>query len=87
MDESFYERLQDRLDLAHEFPGTYTFKFIVPKTSMGDLRELMPVGEISLKESSTGKYNSLTLKAHMKGAPEVISIYKSVADIPGVISL
>ncbi len=87
MDDAFYNGLLDKLDVAHKFPGRYTFKFIVPQQQLNSLQSLMPVGEISLRPSASGKYTALTLHTHMKHAQEVIAVYKRAADIPGIISL
>ena len=87
MDDAFFSRLLDKLDGAHNFPGRYTFKFIVPQAQLKPLQALMPVGEISLRSSASGKYTALTIHTHMQHASDVITVYKKAAEVPGIISL
>ncbi|SMF66638.1 DUF493 family protein [Pseudobacteriovorax antillogorgiicola] len=86
MDQT-YEQFRDRLEEGYDWPASYTFKFVVPKDKKGSLLSLAPMGEISEKLSSTGKYVSVTIKSMMETPDHVVDAYKRVSAIKGVISL
>lgn len=78
---------KEKLESQHEFPGTYTFKFIIPENQKDEVLVVLPKGDLTFKASSGKKYTSITLKAKMKSSDEVIGVYTEVAKIPGVLSL
>ena len=78
---------REKLEAQHDFPGPYTFKFIIPEGKKDEVVARLPKGELSYKASSGKKYTSITLKATMKSSDEVIDIYTEVAKIEGVLSL
>ena len=57
---------------------TYTHTFLPPA---------MCEAVIKTKKSKTGKYISITIVLKLKNAEEVISYYKKVENIKGIISL
>lgn len=81
------QSFREKLESQHEFPGTYTFKFIIPEAKKEDVVSLLPKGELSYKASSGKKYTSITLKANMQSSDAVIGVYTKVAEIEGVLSL
>lgn len=85
--EDRYEKLRTALAENHSFPHIYTFKFVVPLIKKDELLELIPIGELTEKESSGGKYVSLTIKSKMSSPDHIISSYKKVAQLKGVIAL
>lgn len=90
VDEEFLKSLQKKLDETTEWPSVYMFKFIIP----ADNRRIAMVealfsaeANITSKESSGGKYISITGKVVMLNALEVIEKYRSAAKIEGLIAL
>ena len=90
VDEKFLTSLQKKLDETTEWPSVYMFKFIIP----ADNRRIAMVealfsaeAKITSKESSGGKYISITGKVVMLNALEVIEKYRSAAKIEGLIAL
>ena len=90
VDEEFLKSLELKLNETTQWPSVYMFKFIVD----ADNRKIAMVeaifeeeAQIFTKESSGGKYISITIKLVMLNALEVISIYRSAAKIEGLIAL
>lgn len=90
MDEKFFESLEDKLNKSTTWPSVYMFKFIVPTDNrrIAMVEALFgPEAQLSTKESSGGKYISITSKVVMLNAKEVIEKYRSAAKIEGIIAL
>lgn len=88
-DEQF-NNLRDKLNEDKNWPQVYMFKFIIP----ADNKKLALVeskfsdeANITQKESSSGKYISITIKEVMLNAEMVIDKYKDVSTIEGVMAL
>lgn len=89
--DDFYKKFKDELNEVHTFPATYLFKYIVPSEQQL-IAQLLAVfssveTNVSTRDSKNGKYTSVTVKAEMKDADEVISYYQKVAAIKGVVAL
>ncbi len=89
--KAFYAKLKDQLEDTTKFPADYMYKFIVP-TDENQLNEVQDKFDskgavIKTKKSKTGKYISITIVLKLKNADEVISYYKKVENIKGIISL
>ncbi|MBQ8650422.1 MAG: DUF493 domain-containing protein [Flavobacteriales bacterium] len=89
--EAFYRKFKTELETSTHFPSTYTYKFIVPTT--GDASSRISAifdsmgAFISTKPSSRGTYTSITIKAMMESADDVIEKYRAVSRIEGVVML
>jgi len=90
VNEEFLKSLELKLNDTTQWPSVYMFKFIVP----ADNRKIAMVetlfeeeAQISRKESSGGKYISITIKVVMLNALEIIEKYRSTANIKGLIAL
>lgn len=83
----FFARLELALKKSQKWPGTYLFKFIIPRERHEELLNLLPIGRIELRESRNGKYVSVNLTALMNNPEDVVKVYKRVQDIPGIVSL
>lgn len=88
-DEQF-EKLREQLSKEKDWPTIYMFKFIIP----ADNRKIALVESkfsdeaiITQKESSTGKYMSITIKEAMLSADSIIEKYKEMEGIEGLIAL
>tara|TARA_R110002012_G_scaffold242788_1_gene417205 strand:+ start:33114 stop:33407 length:294 start_codon:yes stop_codon:yes gene_type:complete len=90
--DAFYEKLKAQLYDTALWPTQYLFKFIVETegTAVKDIEGLFDnMGAvIKTKESSKGKYTSVSIHVVMKKPEYVIIKYKEVTEnIKGVISL
>ena len=87
----FYERLKVELDNSNTWPAEYLFKFIMP--SVGDNVERVEKAFDCIKtvikttKSKTGKFTSVSIDVTMKSSDDVISKYKEVSIIEGIVSL
>jgi len=89
--EDFYKRLQLQLADSTQWPTDYLFKFIV-LSEKEKIQKIHAIFDntgavIDLKKSKKGKYTSISITVNLKNANEVISKYKEVGLIEGVISL
>ena len=81
------QAFKDQLDLEHEWPSLYMFKFIVPKGGEAQIEALFTPDQISSKLSKRGNYVSVTAKLTMQSSEEVIAIYQAAYQIEGIIAL
>ncbi|MEY3417441.1 MAG: hypothetical protein RL060_1553 [Bacteroidota bacterium] len=86
-----FENLLVKLKEDFTWPQTYMFKFIVANENVAAKSSLLMLftteSTITEKDSSGGKYKSLTITTFMDSAELVIETYKKVAGIPGVMAL
>ena len=89
--DDFYAKFKEKVEQTHTFPCEYTFKFILPAdpSSIARLHRIFENanGGFSSRDSKNGKYTSLTVKAHVSDADDVIIYYRQVAEIEGVMML
>jgi uncharacterized protein len=86
---SSYDKLRDQLNLEKNWPIVYMFKFIVPaENKLIALVESKFSDEaiINQKESSGGKYISITIKEVMMDAESIIAKYQQMEGIQGLMS-
>lgn len=81
-----YEGLKEKLSQL-EFPCKYMYKFITSKEKIAELRPYFQDSEITIKESSKGKYVSFTAIAMAVSPESIIDRYKSLQHIEGLLSL
>ncbi|MFC4688757.1 MAG: hypothetical protein BGO86_01475 [Chryseobacterium sp. 36-9] len=89
--EDFYKSLKEKLEQQHNFPEEYLFKFIITSDSE-KITEILRVFDnlkytLANRESSNGKYTSVSINCFVLDADQVISIYKKVAAIENVMML
>lgn len=89
--EEFYTKLKAQLADTSLWPSKYLYKFIVP-TNQNKIVEIEDIFDnmgavITTKESSKGKYTSISILVNMKTPDHVIEKYKEVSKVEGVISL
>lgn len=88
----FYDKLKEKLEDSVSWPSDYLYKFIVP-SSETNIQKLTGIFDnlgavIQTKQSSKGKYTSVSIHLKMKNPDEVINKYKEVGEkVEGVISL
>lgn len=78
---------REKLEAEHTFPGLYIFKFIVPSHAVLRVEALEVNGEMSKRASSNGNYVSVTIRARIAHADEVIHVYEEASKIEGCIAL
>lgn len=82
-----FDSFKEKLEYEYEWPSLYTFKFIVPRDQEEAVTELFPKVEVSKKESSGGKYISLTARVMANSSDAIIVIYQRAQHIQGLIAL
>ena len=86
-----FESLKSRLELVHQWPGPYLFKFIVPIEHHVSLKELLielvQDANISERSSKNGRYIAISAEATLRSSEEVILIYQRATTIPQLIAL
>ncbi len=91
--EEFYKNLKKQLKKTSKWPSLYLYKFILPTENEHELQKLNSIFDntgavINTKQSSKGKYTSVSIHVKMNSADHVISKYKEVGEqVEGVISL
>lgn len=89
--DEFYASLKEKLEATHDFPEDYLFKFIITNDESKHT-EIYRVFDnikftLNTKESKNGKYTSISINAFVLDADQVITIYKEVGKISGVMML
>ena len=81
-------KFRELLDTEYSWPAYYTFKFVVPTRQIKEVETLFEArAEVKLKESSAGKYTSVTIVDKMPNADSIIEVYRKASQIEGIISL
>ncbi len=78
------------LEESYIWPTYYLFKFIIPKDSENDLRQVFASRnncKIDVKPSKNGNYLSLSINILMKSPDDVLEIYNNVSKVKGIMSL
>lgn len=89
--EEFYARLKEQLEDTSLWPSEFLYKFIVP-TDKDKIDQINKVFDntgavIESKQSSKGKYTSISVTVNLENPDAVIQKYKEVGLVEGVISL
>ena len=89
--DDFYSKLKIQLDDTTDFPADYLYKFIVP-ASENQVTEVESIfnntaAVINKKNSKTGKYVSVSIILKLNSSDEIITYYRKVEKIKGIISL
>lgn len=89
--EDFYKRLKTELEKTEEFPIDFTYKFIIPtdNKTIALIKQIFDDAnpKFRFNESKNKKYTSITVVIYAIDADQVISFYKKVGEIEGVIML
>ena len=78
------------LDETMAFPSDYVFKFIVPTTEVHHLLAIVEVIEgvqVERRPSQNGNYISVTIKIIVQESEEIVTVYRQVSRVRGIISL
>jgi uncharacterized protein len=89
--EQFWAKFSADLETQYHFPAEYIYKFILPSDAekLATLKEIFSHKDalFSYRESSSGKYTSITITAMHDSAQEVIDYYLLAVQIEGIKSL
>jgi hypothetical protein len=80
-------KFKELLESEHQWPGSYTFKFIVLQADLAALSLLFPAAPPLLRPSTKGKYVGATYTVSLTGSEEVLAIYELASRIKGIIAL
>jgi len=89
-DKKEYDKLKEMLEDDFTWPREYMFKFIVPFSpkSIEETEALFTAeAKITMRESKSLKYMSITAKQVMKNPNEVIAVYHKAEAIEGIMGL
>ena len=75
------------MEANQDWPDYYTFKFVVTAANIDEVLSHLSNFKVSKKESSKGKYTSLTARGLFQSPDEVVEVYQKVCTIEGVISI
>lgn len=88
--EHDFQKLEDALRQSKDIPGMFLFKFIIPNNNE-TLAQTMQLfdnsADVVTRESSNGKYVSISSKEVVISVEDVIEKYKLAANIKGLIFL
>jgi len=87
MENNWSDSLREKLDQHYAWPSLYTFKFIVPKEKVDEVKKLFPMHTSTERASKNGNYVSITLNMMMPDSQTVIGVYNQVSTIEGLIAL
>lgn len=80
--------LKERLDTYYDWPCVFLFKFIAPRERVPEVLALFgETAEVRTRQSSGGRYSSVTAELSVKGSDEVLELYRRAAALEGVLSL
>ncbi len=82
-----YSQFIEKLENQHEWPSEYMFKFIVPSEAEDAIKKIFKGQNIQSRESSKGKYTSITVTMLIYSTEQVIEIYELAHEVEGVIAL
>lgn len=91
-EEDFYAKLKVQLEESSAWPSVYLYKFIVPADNqkIAEIEEIFDGTDarITTKDSSKGKYTSISIEVLLDSPDQVIAKYIEVGErVEGVISL
>lgn len=87
MDQEWLKSFREKLDQHYAWPSLYIFKFIVPSGQEDAVKRLFPKHVASEKQSTRGRYTSVTVQMMMPSSEAVVSVYEQAAAIEGIIAL
>lgn len=80
-------KFKELLDESYTWPDYYEFKFIVKMANKHQVLSLLVGFTISETPSKNGNYVAISARKLMQSTQEVMTIYKSMSTVEGIISL
>ena len=87
MNQEWLDGFRVKLEQHYSWPSLYMFKFIVPSGKEEDLKKLFPNHTFTIKNSTQGKYVSVTMQIMASSSDSVIDVYRKAASVEGLIAL
>jgi putative lipoic acid-binding regulatory protein len=87
MDQDWIDNFRTKLEQHYSWPSLYMFKFIVPSHKEDELKKLFPNHIFTEKNSTQGKYVSLTMQIMASSSDAVIEVYQKASAVEGLIAL
>lgn len=91
LSDEFYVKFKSELEQAHSFPTEYLFKYILPadQSKIAQLHSIFDNAnaQIFMRDSKKGNYISLTVKAPVNDAHDVVIYYRQAMAIEGIVAL
>jgi uncharacterized protein len=87
MDQDWVDNFRIKLEQHYSWPSLYMFKFIVPHGKEEELKKLFPNHTFTEKNSTQGRYTSLTMQIMASSSSSVIEVYQKAALVDGLIAL
>ncbi|MBL7835853.1 MAG: DUF493 family protein [Cyclobacteriaceae bacterium] len=87
MDQNWIDNFRIKLEEHYSWPSLYIFKFIVPNGKEEELQNLFPNHTFTKKNSTQGRYTSLTMQIMASSSDSVIEVYQKAAVVEGLIAL
>jgi uncharacterized protein len=82
-----WEKFKETLELTHQFPTEYFFKFVLKKDQRHELVKLLCLSTFTEKDSAQGNYLSISFSVLANDSETIIDIYRKAATIKGIILL
>lgn len=89
-EEQKRKRLRKQLDDTHQWPCSFSFKFILPanERAVAALKSIFSdLAQFSERPSRNGNYTAFTIVETVGSAEDVFARYESASAIKGIISL
>jgi len=87
MDQNWLESFREKLDQHYSWPSLYIFKFIVPHGKEDEVKKLFPKHNVTERQSTQGKYTSVTVEMMLPSSQAVIDVYVQASAIEGIVAL
>ena len=82
-----WDKFKETLELTHQFPTEYFFKFVLKKEHRNHLVEILSLTQFTEKDSAQGNYLSISFSIKATDSETIIEIYRKAATIKGIILL
>lgn len=82
-----WDALRAKLNCAHRWPSPYTLKCIIRPAHLDEVRAILHGHSLTLRDSSGGKYQSVTATFTAADAEQIILLYRRLAVIDHIILL
>lgn len=80
-------KFKNTLELTHQFPTEFKFKFVLKKENRDELVALLNLVDFQEKDSAQGNYVSINFISKVLNSDSIVEIYQKAATIKGIILL
>lgn len=82
-----FTKLQNLLEEQMDWPAKYNYKFVVKTEKKHEVLTHLSDHDNTEKLSKTGKYTSITSTKLHHSSDDIITVYKTMSTVEGVITL